>query len=345
MNFKNAILVMIILLLALSACKNEAPKSDKKLSLDDKQPVMIEILEPRTLDEYVTVSGKLEGETDITMTSETSGRIVQLYKKLGDKVAKGEQIGRVDNDIYRIRKEQAEASLETAQLNLTTSEKLFANKTISQVEYNGALAAFKGAKAALESAVQAYDNSFLTAPESGTISNLMVNAGQYINQGTPVAYITDDKILLIKTGVGESQIGKLRTGLAADVYAPGKDKPVKGFIKGYGIRPLPTSATYPVEIQLNSASGLLAGMVVTAKILSGTYKNQLYTSINNIIKEYDRSYVYVVNEKDVAVRKEVTLGKIVGVDVIILSGVESGDRIVVSGMENLESETPVQVRS
>jgi len=359
MSFYKSIILLLAAALLISACNKSKSAPDRRMGRNDSQPVMVEELIPRTLDEYITVSGKLEGGTDITMASETSGRILQLYKKLGDKVIKGEKIGMVDNEVYRIRLDQAEAAklsaeaaLETAQLNLNTSERLFANKTISQVEYNSAISAFKGAKANLdgakanlEAARKAYDNSYLVAPEAGIISNLMVSVGQYVNNGTPIAYITDDKVLLIKTGVGESQIGKLKQGLSADIYAPGKDKAVKGFIRGFGNRPLAATANYPVEIQLSNTSGLLPGMVVTAKILSGRYKDRLYTSVNNVIKEFDRTYVFVVNDKNLAIRKEVKLGQIIGENIIILSGVEVGEKIVISGMENLEDQTEVQVRS
>jgi len=353
------VLILLLMLFSFTACKKSKAAPEPKTGKEDKQSVMVETLQPRTLEEYITVSGKLEGSSDVTMTSETAGRILQLYKKLGDKVAKGEKIGKVDNEVYQIRLDQAqaaklsaEAALETAQLNLNSSENLYKSKSISQVEYNSAVAAFKGAKAGLdgaragiESAQKALDNSFLVAPEGGVISNLMVNAGQYLNPGTPIAYITDDKVLLIKTGVGESQIGKIKQGLNADITAPGKDKPVKGFIKGFGIRPLTTSANYPVEIQLSSSAGLMPGMVVTAKILSGRYADQLYTSINNIVKEFDRNYVFVVDGNNKAIRKEVKLGRIIGEEVIILSGVSIGDKIVTTGMENLENNTEVQIRS
>jgi RND family efflux transporter MFP subunit len=293
------------------------------------------------------------------MVSETSGRVLKLYKKLGDSVYKGERIGMVDNSVYQIRLEQAEAAkmsaeaaLETAQLNLNSSEVLFKKKTISQVEYNGAIAAFKGAKAGLdgananlESARNALENSYLAAPEGGIISSLTVSVGQYLNPGTPIAYITDDNTLLLKTGVGESQIGKLRQGQSADVIVQGKDKAVKGFVRGFGIRPLASTANYPLEIELRSSAGLMPGMVVTAKILSGTYKNMLYTSINNVIKEFDRNYIFVVSDKNIAIRKEVKIGRVIGENVIILSGVEAGETIVISGMENLEDNTPVEIRS
>lgn len=358
MFFRRILVLTVAIMMVLTACKKEKPLADKKPVDDDKQPVMIEVLEPRTLQEFITVSGKLEGGTDITMLSETSGRIMQMYKKLGDKVTQGERIGMVDNDVYRIRFEQAEAAklsaeaaFETAQLNLNTSDALFKKKSISQVEYNTALTAFKGAKANLdgakagwESARRAYDNSYLVAPEAGVITNLMVSQGQFINNGTPIATIVDDKVLLIKTGVGESQIGKIRQGQSADIKHNDMDKPVKGFVKAFGIRPLANTANYPLEIQVSNKTGLMPGMVVTAKILSGTFQNQLYTSVNNVINEYDHAYLYVVNDKDIALRKEVKLGRIVGENIIILSGVEVGERIVISGMENIEDNTPVQIR-
>jgi RND family efflux transporter MFP subunit len=359
MIYRRYLLILLGLALVFTACNKGKGGPEKKSGNEDKQPVMVETIALRNLDEFITVSGKLEAGTDITMASETSGRILKLYKKLGDKVAKGERIGMVDNEVYRIRFDQAEAArlsaeaaFENARLNLNTSEALYSKKTISQVEYNGALAAFKGAKAGLdgadanlESARNAYENSYLAAPEAGIISNLMVGVGQFINYSTPIANITDDNTMLIKTGVGESQIGKIRQGLSTDVFAPGKDKPVKGIIRGFGIRPLAATANYPVEIQLNSTAGLMPGMVVTARILSGTYKNQLYTSINNIIKEFDRNYIFIITDKDVAVRKEVKLGQIIGENIIIQSGISVGDRIVVSGMENLEDNKPVQIRS
>lgn len=99
------IIAPALLLLALSACgKGKGPAPKMK---EDTQPVTVEELALRELDEYITVSGKLEGITNITMSSEAAGRVVQLYKKLGDTVRKGERIGRLDNDVYQYRLDQA----------------------------------------------------------------------------------------------------------------------------------------------------------------------------------------------------------------------------------------------
>jgi membrane fusion protein, multidrug efflux system len=353
------VLIVFLVMFSLFKCKKN-PRAAQNLSgQDEKQTVMVEELQPRDLNDYITVSGKLEGSTDVMMVSETSGRILELYKKLGDRISKGEKLGRVDNEIYRIQVDQAEAArlsaqtgFDTASLNLSASEKLYQKGSISEVEYNSARSAFKsaragldGATAGLEAARRNYNNSFLAAPESGVISKLIATAGQYVSYGTQIAYITDSKSLVIKTGVGESQISKLKQGQSAEITVPGSDKTVKGVISGLGNRPLPGAANYSLELKLLSNSGLQPGMVVSAKILSGVFRNQLYTSINNIVKEYDRYYIYTIDQNDKVVRKEIQTGKVIGENVLILSGAEAGDRIVTTGIENLEDGAAVQVRS
>ena len=349
--------ILMIILFTLSACgkKAKAPLEKK----DERPVVIVEELVLRDLDEYVSVSGKLEGITDITMSSEASGRILQLYKKLGDSVAKGERIGLVENEALKLRLEQAEAALvsaqssfDNAQKNLNYAETAWQRKLISQAEYNSAMAAFKGAKAGLdgaragvESASQAVRGSYLSAPEAGVISNLMVAAGQYIAPGTPVASITNASRLILKTGVGETQIGKIKKGQPVELSYPGLTESFKGTVRGFGIRPVLNGNTYPVEIETSGGGKLLPGMVVSARILSTRYKDLLYTPITNVVSEFGKNYIYIVDAASRAQKMEITLGRVIGENVEVLSGLQAGDRIVTSGADNLESGDAVQIRS
>lgn len=352
------ILIILSLLLLLGACGKKNDKKQGKPANDDRQAVMVEELSLRPLDEYISLSGKLEGITDITMSSETSGRILKLYKRLGDSIAKGERIGMVENDVTQIRLEQAEAALlssesafENARKNLSYAEASRAKNLISEAEYNTALSAYKGAKAgydgakaAKEQARLALANSYLVAPEGGTISNLMVAAGQYINPGQAIASITDAGTLILKTGVGESQIAKLKKGQAVEIRYQNSGKAYSGRIRGFGIRPLANSATYPVEIEINGTRDLLPGMVVSARILTTRYSSLLYTPITNIVKEFDKNYVFVVVDGSKVQKREVKLGRIIGENVELLSGAEAGESIVNTGSENLEDGSLVTIR-
>jgi RND family efflux transporter MFP subunit len=359
---KRYMIIFAAIVLGLSACgkKDDSATAAKGRGNDDRQAVMVESLSLRDVDEYVTVSGKLEGITDIVMSSESSGRLMELNKKLGDTVQAGDRIGRVENEVSRIRVEQAEAAfssgesaLQNARKNLDYAEIARAQNLISEAEYNTAISAFKGAKAgydganaALEAARQAYNNSYLVAPAKGKISYLHVAVGQFVSQGMPIANITDGSTLILKTGVGESQIAKLREGQIADISYQGKN--YQGRVRGFGIRPMAGSANYPLEISVSPGSALLPGMVVRAQIKTNTYRNLLYTSITNVAKEYDKNYLWVLNsgegDKQIASRREVQLGRSIGQFVEIISGAEIGDVIVISGSENLEDGSPVKIR-
>lgn len=353
---KKLIISLLILMLALSACNRG--KKPIAVVKDEAQPVTIEELTLRPLNDYITVSGKLEGITNVSMTSEATGRILSVYKKLGDYVKQGERIGRIDNDVYQYRFDQSEAALasaqsafDNAQKNLNYAEESLKRSLISSVEYNSALSAFKGAKAQLDGAkagVEAsrssMNGSYFTAPASGVISNLNIANGQFIAAGAPVATITDASTLIIKTGVGESQITKLRQGQSVQISYPGKSETLSGRVRGFGISPLPGSATYPLEIELSASKSLLPGMVVTAKILTESYKDLLYTDITNITKEYDKNYVWVVGATNKAEKRKVTTGKIIGEYVLLESEVAAGENIVTSGAENLEEGSLVEIR-
>lgn len=351
------IAIIIVAATMLTAACGKKPGKPARAAGKDNQAVMVEELVPGALSDYVQISGKLEGITDITMSSETSGRILQLYKRLGDYVGKGERIGMVENEVLQIRQTQAEAAMTSAEIAMQNAKKNldYANATraknlISEAEYNSAAsaynaakAAFDGAKAGAEAARLAVSNSYLIAPEAGTISNLMVASGQFINAGTPIAKITDTKSLVLKSGVGESQISKLKKGLGAEISYVGSKQLFHGTVRGFGSSPITNTANYAVEIEIPGNSTLMPGMVVSAKILTNRYKDLLYTGIANISKEFGRDYVYVV-ENDKAIKKEVTLGKIIGTEVEILSGVEPGELLVTTGAENLEDGTPVTIR-
>ena len=356
MKSSKLILLSLMILILVSAC-NRGGKPGPKAA-NTTQPVMVEELELRSLSDFITVSGKLEGITNIVMSAESAGRVLQLYKRLGDRVAQGERIGRLDNEVSQIRVEQAQAALasaqasfDNAQRNLNYAEQSRQRNLISEAEYNTALSAFtgaraglEGARAGLEQARSGLSGSYLTAPESGTISNLNVAVGQFLAAGQPVATITNASRLILKTGVGESQIAKLRVGQTAVISMVGSSEQYQGRIRGFGISPLQGSSNYPLEIEISSPRNLMPGMVVSARILTDTYNNLLYTDITNVVREYDKTYIYVVTPETKAEKRPVTLGNVIGEFVVIANGAEPGERIVTSGAENLEEGSLVEIR-
>jgi RND family efflux transporter MFP subunit len=353
-------LVILGLLIVFTGCnRGSGPPGQRGRTREEVPvPVIVEEVRLRDLEEFINITGKLEGITDITMISETSGRVLSLSKSLGDWINEGEKIGELDNEIIRIRLEQAkaalasaQAALETAEMNYRTGSKLYRDGSVSQAEYQQALFAWQGAvaqrdgaSANLESAQKAYENSLLLAPVSGNISSLPLKVGETIFPNTPIAGIVNHRELLLKGGISENHILGVKKGQPVTLTYRGKEYPAR--VKGIGVKPLPNSATYPVEIILANGDGeLLPGMVVNASIQINVYSDLIYTDSGNIRTSFDDHFVYTVDENMEAVRKNITKGKTVNEFTIITSGLETGDLVVVEGIDTLQEGMKVNVRN
>ncbi len=170
----------------------------QNLFSDTTFKVAVEEVKRRDIIETVTGSGKIQPETEIKITSDVSGEIIDIYVKEGDKVQKGQLLCRIRPDIYqsaldrtlaqinssKAQLEQVKAQLEQAKVNLANTQsiyernkKLYEQKAISLQEYQASesqyLSALANIKAMEESIKSAeYNIKSLEASYNEAKSNL-----------------------------------------------------------------------------------------------------------------------------------------------------------------------------
>ncbi|MDP8211231.1 MAG: efflux RND transporter periplasmic adaptor subunit [Candidatus Stygibacter australis] len=359
-NLKILILALTMIIFFTGCGKGRPGATKSNVNKVEKAvPVMVQTLELADLDEFVSFTAMLEGITDIYLTSESSGKVLSLNKKLGDWVKKGETIGKIENDSYLNNLDQANASLlsaeaavELANMQYESTKKLYEAEKVSRGTYISAESSLKQAQAGYASAQAmlkhnelAVKNAQFTAPVSGYISDLKLEVGSYIGMGQQVCRIVDNSRLVIKTGMGEKDISGIKTGQKVYINSDYYDSEIEGKISGIGIAPINGSVNYPVEIELdNPGKTLLPGMVVTGKIQRASYKQVLYTSINNLTQVYDKYMVYVINKDNRAEQRYIEPGKKIERNVILASGVKPGELLVVEGANSLNNNTLVEIK-
>lgn len=137
--------------------------------------VTTDVVTKRTIVETIIANGKIQPETEVKISPEVSGEIIELNVKEGDFVEKGKLLLRIKPDIYVSNRDQAEASLNSTKSNLANAiarqvqseaqmekeqlsyernRKLWEQKTISQSEWEAAESSYKVTKADLEAARQ-----------------------------------------------------------------------------------------------------------------------------------------------------------------------------------------------
>jgi RND family efflux transporter MFP subunit len=350
---------LIPLLIIMASCSKPGNNDSNRNSNQEKAvTVLVQEVQPEDLEQYVRISGKLEGISDVTVVSEISGKIAKINKNLGDWINAGESIGQIDNSNYVNQFDQAEANLmasesnyETANIQMQVSEKLYKDNKISESEYLLTRSALKSAEAALKGSAANRDNarkmlanSQFSAPVSGYISELNLKLGEFISLGSVVANIVNNQNLIIRTGVGESDISYIKKG--NKVIIGYNDREYIAYVTGVGIKPVTGGNNYPIEIQMeNPDRDLLPGMVVEGNIHTRTYENVINTSIENLREKYDQKFVYVINSEKRAEIRYVEIGEKIANNVIITSGLIKGDKLVIDGIDSLTEGSLVDIKS
>jgi HlyD family secretion protein len=140
-----------------------------------EKSVTIEQAEKRTITETVSANGKVQPVTEVKISSDVSGEIVELLVKEGDVVLKGDLLAKINRDIYLSNVERMVAALNTSKANYANSkarvsqskaqfinadasfkrnDRLFKDGAISQSEFDAALSAFEVARAEVEASEQ-----------------------------------------------------------------------------------------------------------------------------------------------------------------------------------------------
>jgi HlyD family secretion protein len=188
----------------------------------------------------VTANGLVRPIDRIELKSKASGEVTELPIEVGDHVAKGALVAKLDQVEERAAVAQAEADLDIARAELDLAEKnferrqqLFSSHVISkeaqdQTELDLAVARSRLVQAttALERARERMEDTVITAPVDGVILQKYVERGQIIASGvsnvgggTPIADIADMRQIQVEAGIDEIDIGKIEVGQLATVRA------------------------------------------------------------------------------------------------------------------------------
>lgn len=351
-------ILLIAILFTAFGCKKPVKRKSES-NKDELVSVFVQQVQPQSITDYVKLSGRLESASKIDFMSEVSGNIEKIYKNLGDYVVAGDSLGRLKENDFVYKLKQAKFSLKSSELNyeITTnnkeiSETLFKENSISFIEYNQSLSNWNNAKASLEMAKSSvetakrnYENSIFVAPISGYISYLPVSNGQHINMGQQICRIVQLKKMKIKTGVTESDIISLNKNDTVKIYYDKLNLYLEGFISGLGKDLIPGKNSYPIEIIVdNSDKKLLPGMIVEATIKTLNHKKSILLPVDAIQKYFDTNYVYCASN-NIAVKKEVIISKVIDNSVIIKSGLDFGELVIVSGTDELSDGTKLKVQT
>ena len=311
-------------------------------------PVKVKVMEAgkSSLNEGLVYSGTVSSSESTTVSFAVPGKITELYVKEGQKVTKGQLLGKVRNGEYLNAYNIAQAQLEEAQDGYNRLKKLHDANALPEVKWVEIQQKLKKAQNMSEMAERTLNDANLHAPVAGTVTKKYADIGQTVMSVEPIYEIISTGDLTIDIAVSENEIGSFHNGDIAYVTIKAVDiSDMMGKVTQKTVVADPLTRTFTVKVSIPNTEGkILPGMIGQVKFsLSNKEKNSSEIIIPSqavMLNADNRIFVWVV-EDSVAQRKFVSADLLVENGVKINSGLEPGDQVIVAGMQKVSSGTRV----
>ena len=317
---------------------------------------------PSSFEDVIEITGTVEAYNDATVSAQVSGTINYRVQR-GSYIGRNRVIALVDSTLMHAAYMQGMAQLEVARAQYDLAfdtfkrqEPLFQDSIISALEfetvraqYNQATGQLSQAKAVVAQAREQLDNTRISSPFSGTVETYFAELGEQVAPGSPIVRIVNTQRVKIVAGVPERYANEIEKGtpvrVAFDNYGNAERSGIVSFV-GNAINAM--SRTFPIEIVLdNSDQSLKPEMVASLFLTRDEIEDVLVIPQAAVPLNEEGHSVFIVvpdnNGQLVAERRTVTLGPSYDGNVVVETGLEAGDQVVVNGQYNLTSGDAVEV--
>lgn|SRR5574344_34388 len=288
-----------------------------------------------------TANGQVAPAKELKFVSDVSGQVIEIYVDKGSRVSKGTKLLKIDSELLQSDYEASRASYESLQKNVERFTNSLDAGGVSQQQLESLQTQLAAAKSRLDVSRRRLSDATVKSPMNGVINMRYVETGSLIAPNAPLFDIVDESSLKISCNLPESRIGKIAEGQKVTVTSsslPGEK--FNGRVSFIGIM-TDRGLNYPVDIVLDRNDNLRIGMYMKVNFASDQVTKGILVPRDAITGGVKSSIVYLMKDGK-AVSREVTLGEMNGDRVEILSGLEDGDEIIVSGLMNLTDGVAVK---
>lgn len=353
-TFKGCLVAAAISALTLASCSkgDKAAQGAEAGEKDEAPLVKIEkVFETEVMQKGVYTTS-VDADVVNNISSSTPNRIKAIYVDDGMEVQKGQKLVVLD-DVnivnYETQVANAKANLDNVQANYNRALELFkigggTKQNVDAMETQ--LITAKNSLAAAERTLRnAMENTVLTAPISGVVTARNYDPGD-MTGALPILTIAKVHPVKVVSNISESEYSKVKKGMVVDcTFDTYGDEVFKGTVSMISPVIDTSSRTFGIEITVpNSDSRILPGMFGRVTVNFGEERHVVVPD-QAVVKQpgSGNQYVYVYKDGRVSYNK-VELGQRIGNTYEIISGVEDGSEVVVSGQSKLANGMEVRVK-
>lgn len=326
-----------------AAAAMAADKQEKAPEILSAANVKVEKLIPSSLTEFIVANGTTQAIRDVTYSAEVAGKIEHLPVKLGDRIGKGRVLARIDYTTLEAQAEQAKTSFQLAESTYERLASLRDENVISRQRIDEAHSAMMSAKSSLAIAEANVKKAVVRASYPGVVGAKLVEKGEFVGPGTPMLMVVDYKTIIVEAQLAETQVAEIDRKAPVEVRIDALDRTYKGKVDTLIPTADQASKTFTLRVKIDNPNyEILIGMSAKVKIAAIEHKDVIVVPQSAVIEEQGARSVFVAKDGK-AEKRSVALGPSEDDRVVLLSGVEAGEDLVVVGHRDLEEWQPLSV--
>lgn len=354
-NFTFLFLVTPFILSGVVGCaKRDAP-----------QPLGPEVAVVMMRPERLVITTELPGRTSAFRIAEIRPQVNGLIQKRlfteGSEIKAGQQLYQIDPAPFQAAYARAKANLPALRLRADRYKEALIDKAVSQQEFDDADAALKQAEAEAETARINLDYTSVNSPITGRIGTSSVTEGAIVTayQATPLATIQQLDPIYVDIPQSTTELLRLRRSLEDgrlnhDQTNQNKVKlilddnsvyPLDGALQFQDITVDPTTGSVILRVIFPNPRGiLLPGMFVRAVIIEGVNEQAILVPQQAVFRNpKGEAFALIVNSANKVEQRTLTLERSAGDKWLVSAGLNSGDRVIVEGIQKARPGASVRI--
>jgi RND family efflux transporter MFP subunit len=348
---KKTLIIIIILaiagLIAFKLISNKKQLNAELKAVTDFNtviPVITDTVKSEYPNDVFNVKGSFLPSHEVSVVSETQGKVSAILVDIGDRVAANQSLVSVENDLVSAQLKLAKANFEKAEKDKKRYDLLSNDNAVTVQQKEVAELAYTSSQSALVTVQKEYDNSVIKAPISGIVTSKSIEVGSFLTPAIPVFSIVDISNVILKAMLTADEVSKVKIGQVVNVSVdeyPGAS--YDGKIKSIDVN-ADLSKKYYVEVEvLNNSDKLIKpGMYGSVSFGLSSKNLSLVIPRRSVIGSIISPQVFIV-QGDSAILKNITVVPLDDNNLSVIKGLNSGDIIIVSGQINLKNGTKIKV--
>jgi RND family efflux transporter MFP subunit len=304
--------------------------------------VSVQTVKDTVFNHYLEIQGSVNTQENVLIQPEMPGTLVALNVVAGQKVSKGQVLGKTDDGGMSQQLASLENQYALAKTTYERQKNLWDQKIGSEIQYLQAKSQMISAQKAVAQIKAQIAKTVIKAPFSGVIDEVFVEKGEVVSPSQHgLMRIVNLSNMYVSTSVPETYIGKLKIGTLVDVYLSSLGKTYKGKVRQIGSFVNPNNRSFGIEVSVPNPDNLLRPNQV-AKLKITDYVNpDVIVVPTNVIQEdgQKNKFIYIVENSNgktgVAKKVTVTVGQSADNVTEVINGLSENDIIVTEGMNTI----------